>query len=122
MDIIYDGKFCYRPVSGTEAGWCHLQILRGKTHCLLLSTELPDNPGLSISNASHLIAALAVNTFGLDPNTLHHINHYPATNGRVEYFHVAVKWEVLPDLTYRAEYGGWSLMDLDELNAIIEAL
>ncbi|HEY7418846.1 MAG TPA: hypothetical protein VH593_26940 [Ktedonobacteraceae bacterium] len=130
MDIIYNGKFCYRSSSETPVGWCHLQILRRKTHCLLLSTELPDNPGLPLKNAVILIATQAVNLFGLDPAKLHFILHYPASSGRIEYYYVTTKWRGQPDfkwmgqpsLALEALVDGLSRMDLGQVNAILETL
>lgn len=127
MDIVYDGKFCYRSPSKALAGWCHLQVLQGKTHCLLLATELPDNPGLPIKNSVIHILKQAISFFNLDLEKLHYILHAPATSGSIEYCYVPIKVREQPDFKYLGPPDQApeflieiSYMNLDQVNAILE--
>jgi len=122
MNIVYDGKFCYRSPSDSQVGWCHLQVLQGKTHCLLLATELPDNPGLPIRNAVLHIWKQAITLFGLDQEKLQYILHYPVTSGKIEYSQVRIAYKDLSNFPNRLTFDGQSRLELGEVNAILEAL
>lgn len=131
MDIIYDGTFCYPSPSKTPpVGWCHLLVLQGTAYSLLLSTALPDNPGLPLKNAVIHILKQAVRLFGLDPTKLHYILHSPASSGRIDYTYVTIKVRGQPDFKFmgRPDQAPEFLLDelssmgLSEVNAILEAL
>src|SRR5437763_13794637 len=68
----------FRPIQGkfTMPGHCHLRVLRGKLQALVVATEIPTNPGKSVTNTVAYIATLAVKQFGLDPKQTLFIEHY----------------------------------------------
>ena len=57
---------------------CDLEIIRGETTTLVICSELPDNPGTSVTNAAELIATqLCHEDPTIDPEGLTWIEHYP---------------------------------------------
>ena len=73
VDTIYQ---C--TASNTTRLRCRLRIYRQDGQDIVLLSELPDNPGMSITNAcSELLAAVA-STYALDETALY-IEHYPHT-------------------------------------------
>ena len=51
----------------------------------VILTELPDNHGQSVTNASEVIAAAAADRFGLDPSNTVFIEHYQVVQGDPEH-------------------------------------
>jgi hypothetical protein len=70
----------YSPWPGNDAK-CRLQIFPSSQQTtrrmVVIVTELPDNIGMSVTNAAELIATLAVKQYDLDPETMIWIEHYP---------------------------------------------
>ncbi|HYE17368.1 MAG TPA: hypothetical protein VEA69_02930 [Tepidisphaeraceae bacterium] len=59
---------------------CDLEVVGlpdGRT--LVIATERDDNPGVSVTNFAEGQATIVVNRFGLDPERLVWIEHYPAS-------------------------------------------
>jgi len=55
---------------------CHLRVLRRETHTVVIATEIPDNPGASVTNAASDLATKAVRDFSLNPRRTQFIEHY----------------------------------------------
>ena len=76
-------KFVFRGLNGRR-GWCRLELLRasdGRT--VAIATELADNPGTSVTNASEYLASNVCSKFGVDPRSLVWIEHYGYGNRQV---------------------------------------
>jgi len=61
-------------------GRCRLQIYGS----LVIATELPDNPGMSITNAAEEIATQVCETYEIYPQFLTWIEHYLHEDSRLE--------------------------------------
>ncbi len=59
-----------------QRGLCHLRILQQEQKTIVIATEIPVNPGKSVTNAAEAIATQAVQEFQLDPTTTRFIEHY----------------------------------------------
>lgn len=74
-----------QPYKGFHGCDSSCGITAGRTtdgRIVVIATELPDNPGTSITNmAEHLATAICQN-LGIDPHRLVWIEHYPARPGR----------------------------------------
>lgn len=68
------------PVLHTPAR-CGLRLLQSDAGALVILTELPDNPGMSVTNASEEIASLVATRYDLDPASTTWIEHYPPRPG-----------------------------------------
>jgi len=72
-------RFEYRGFHGNPAV-CGLEIqplADGRT--LVICTELPENPGTSVTNFAEQLATLVVQQFDIAPDKLVWIEHYPAS-------------------------------------------
>lgn len=75
---------------------CRLQMLRKGDTALVMFTELEDNPGTSVTNASEKLATMVVQEFELAPHKCLFVEHYPADRltGKGEtYSIVNYEWE-----------------------------
>jgi hypothetical protein len=79
-DIIYSYQ---PPAAGIEAK-CQVRIYQTDAGATVLLTELADNPGMSITNASEEIASSLAARFALNPIITTWIEHYPSTAWRDE--------------------------------------
>ena len=66
---------------------------------VVIVTELSDNPGTSVTNAAEAVASEACRRFGIDPNSLVLIEHYPMTNDDFDETFDIVKLNVAPNAT-----------------------
>jgi hypothetical protein len=69
-------RFEFRGFHGCRS-CCRLEIVPlrdGRT--LVVATELPDNPGTSVTNAAEILAADACRRFRIDPRRLVWVEHY----------------------------------------------
>lgn len=55
---------------------CQLQVLRGENHTVVIVTELPDNPGTSVTNGAEELATKVVADLSLDPRCTRFIERY----------------------------------------------
>ena len=73
--IVFD-RYEYVGFHGCRS-FCKLEILplpSGRT--VVIATELPDNPGTSVTNACEILASSVCVGFGIDPSTLVWLEHY----------------------------------------------
>lgn len=77
--MIYDDEFPFKGFHGCESK-CGLEILHEGDKATVTLTELPDNPGTSVTNAVEIIATEVYKRFlpGLPPENIRWIEHYPA--------------------------------------------
>jgi hypothetical protein len=76
--------FPYRGFHGGECK-CGLRVIPlhdGRT--AVICSELPDNPGTSVTNFAEDLAALVCAEFGIDPKRLVWIEHYVPHRGHPE--------------------------------------
>lgn len=71
-----DEILVYRPWTGVEAR-CRVRIFRRSNCAVVIVSEVPDNPGMSVTNPAEVIATQVVRESGLDPRTTLWIEHYP---------------------------------------------
>lgn len=73
-----DTRHHYKPPwSGIHAR-CRLRIYVHNQQTVVLLTELPDNPGMSVTNWAAELATDIATRYKLDPNKTIWIEHYPA--------------------------------------------
>jgi len=75
-----DTLFDYKVSSNRLVGRCRLQI-NGN---LVIATELPDNPGQSITNAAEELATQVCQQFEISPLSLMWIEHYIHEDSELE--------------------------------------
>ena len=72
-----DKDYVYQmPGYRTEAH-CWLQIFEDGDQTVVIFSELPDNPGRSVTNASDWLATCVVQEYALDPAKTRFIEYYP---------------------------------------------
>jgi hypothetical protein len=70
-------RFAYRDVHRRK-GECRIEALAlPDGRVAVIATELPDNPGMSITNAAEHAATAVCKHLGIDPQRLAWIEHYP---------------------------------------------
>jgi hypothetical protein len=78
--VAQDFTFSFRlPHHGVEAR-CQVQIYRQPGRAVVVVTELPDNPGVSVTNAAEYIATCILHDHALDPDTTIWVEHYHDRN------------------------------------------
>ena len=82
MEQLIATHYEFTAATGATAT-CGLHIVREGTQLVVVLTELPDNPGMSVTNAAEEIASQVRREFGLDPDQTRWIEHYPE-----RYYHV----------------------------------
>jgi hypothetical protein len=79
--LTIDQIYRYRSLAAQRQGYCRLRIYKqrngGQT---VLLTEVPNNPGQSVTAASDVIATGLVARYHLDAATTHWIEHWPAAS------------------------------------------
>ncbi len=77
MTLDVDRIYEYAGYFGRPAR-CRLRLYRDPDGpAAVLVPELPDNPGTSVTNRAGKLAEAVCSEFGLDPDTLTCIEHYP---------------------------------------------
>lgn len=79
-----DTIFKYKPPFARIVAHCRLRIYKHDGKTIFLLTELPDNPGMSVTNAVELIATWLLNDHKLDPSEVFFIEHCPSGPDRDE--------------------------------------
>jgi hypothetical protein len=93
--LTIDQIYRYRSLAAQRQGYCRLRIYKqrdgGQT---VLLTEVPNNPGQSITAASDVIATGLVARYHLDPATTLWIEHWPAdpSDKPIEDVYASVKY------------------------------
>lgn len=73
-----DTILSYRPWGQGIEARCRARIFRREDgRAAVIVTELPDNPGMSVTNAAEWIATTLLHRYDLDPNDTIWIEHYP---------------------------------------------
>ncbi len=104
MRLVYAGPFDYKGFFGHLAR-CYIRIWTGRGQLpVVLATELPDNPGTSITNAAELVAAQVWQQLLPDVPEAREgfdwIERYPARPGRHAPLHRAMDGETLDLVTF----------------------
>src|SRR6185436_6604885 len=73
-----DQIYRYRSLAAQRQGYCRLRIYNRRGGHLVVLTEVPNNPGQSITAASEVIATSLVKRYRLNPATTRWIEHWPA--------------------------------------------
>ena len=81
MHLHYDALYLYRGFHACLS-YCWLRIYTAPGQSVVLATEMPDNPGTSITNAAERLAMEVMRTFGLLFDSLRWVEHYPERQGR----------------------------------------
>jgi hypothetical protein len=68
----------YRSLATQRQGYCRLRIYNRRGNHLVVLTEVPNNPGQSITAASEVIATGLVKRYRLNPTTTRWLEHWPA--------------------------------------------
>jgi hypothetical protein len=77
--LTIDQIYRYRSLAAQRQGYCRLRIYKQRDGSqTVLLTEVPNNPGQSITAASDVIASGLVKRYHLDPATTQWIEHWPA--------------------------------------------
>ena len=80
MHLRYDRLYLFRGFHDCPS-YCWLRIYTAPGQSVVLATEMPDNPGTSITNASERLAMEVTRSFGLTFDTLTWVEHYPERQG-----------------------------------------
>jgi hypothetical protein len=80
MHLRYDDLYLYRSFNACPS-YCWLRIYTAPRQHVVLATEMPENPGISITNAAERLAMEVTRTFGLAFDALAWIEHYPERQG-----------------------------------------
>lgn len=75
LNIIYEYGPKKRDVA--DRAKCLVRIWDTGTISVVVLTELPDNPGMSVTNACEDVASRVVQDFGINPQRTRFIEHYP---------------------------------------------
>ena len=73
IDTLYN----YKGFSGCDSK-CWIRIFSKDLAYIVIATELPDNPGTSITNTAAALATSVAIEFDIEPERLVWIEHYPA--------------------------------------------
>ena len=92
IDTATDTIYHYRGLHGFRA-WCRLRIYRTTEKDIVVATEMPDNPGTSITNFVEQLAGMVCADFLIEPNRLVWVEHYPARDSEPEnYSLLSLEW------------------------------
>jgi hypothetical protein len=80
MHLRYDHIYLYRGFHACLS-YCWLRIYTTPGQSVVLATEMPENPGTSITNAPERLSMEVTRTFRLALDTLTWIEHYPERQG-----------------------------------------
>jgi hypothetical protein len=117
--LTIDQIYRYRSFAAQRQGYCRLRIYKqrngGQT---VLLTEVPNNPGQSITAASDVIATGLVARYHLDPATTRWIEHWPAApnDQLMEDAYAAVKYTWTDGV---ASHPRWRHLSLERAEAMM---
>jgi hypothetical protein len=77
-----DTTFTYKPANAGIEARCRLRAYAHDGKAIFLLTELPDNPGMSVTNAIDQIATKLLAQYMVEPSEAIFIEHYPADSAR----------------------------------------
>ncbi len=122
MERLVDTHYEHKPKIGTPAACC-LSILHSEEQTIVVFTELPDNEGMSVTNAAEDIATQVRREFGLDPDQTRWIEHYPERQHHVHnrihiepatYDEVIYTWD-----GYQASEPTWRRLTREEFEVLV---
>jgi hypothetical protein len=65
------------PIRPGNVCVCNIELYRLNDYDVVVCTELPENEGMSVTNAAEKVATAVVDGFDLEPERLIWIEHYP---------------------------------------------
>ena len=74
--LIHDGRFEYETGGAVARSACRLRVYKGEAGVVLVTSELADNPGSSITNTAEMLATALVVRYGIDTERAVLIEHY----------------------------------------------
>ena len=90
-----DSVYRYRGFRGCDCK-CSLRIERlHDGRVVVICTELPDNPGTSITNFAEDLAGLVCTDYGIKPEQLVWIEHYPPDESKHGLRHGKPSWDIV---------------------------
>jgi hypothetical protein len=113
-----DTIFNYKGFWGC-ASKCRIRIYRNGDKDIIIATELPDNPGTSVTNFAEHLAKLVVLKFKLNLCRLVWIEHYPADRLYKEnYSRVQFTLSVRDDGGFEFSAPEWSHLTKEEVEKL----
>ncbi len=108
---------------GRNTALCRLQLLKKDDVALVMFTELADNPGTSITNATEGLATSVAMAFNLAPRKCLFIEHYPADRvvGRDEDYSI-VSYDWIGESEPAAVNATWEHLDKPDAAALLMRL
>ena len=82
MTQILNTTHTYKPPWTKIHAHCGLRIYEHDGRTVVICTEQPDNPGMSVTNYAGELATMIIHQHGLDPERTTFIEHYPAASFR----------------------------------------
>lgn len=118
----HDQIYRYRSLARQRQGYCRLRIYeRGDGVQTVLLTEVPNNPGQSITAASEVIATGLAARYHLNPVTTLWLEHWPADTSTklVKDAYASVKYTWLDGI---ASNPRWRHVSLEQVEAMTDTL
>jgi hypothetical protein len=117
-----DKTYHYTPPNAGIEAHCRLRVYNHNGKFVFLLTELPDNPGMSVTNAIDIIATKLLAEYMISPHEAAFIEHYPADASRPQdtYDYVSLNFQqraVFNSHNYPwfAENPTWRRMTIEEV-------
>ncbi len=129
VEYIDQGRWAFEGLHHRPAA-CRLQVLKKDDTALVLWTELADNPGASVTNASENLAMSVVREFNLNPHKCLFVEHYEKDRHSMgqgteeSYDIVSYEWEGIGDEVqpYRARNAAWERLQNPDAGALLVRL
>jgi hypothetical protein len=114
-------RFPFRGFGGRPSV-CRLQIRWKDDTALAMWTELNDNSGTSVTNASESLAGEVVAEFNLEPSKCLFIEHYPPQRGisGPTWSIVSYEWEKGANDRWRARQAAWEALTERDAKKLLE--
>lgn len=122
-------EYEYKPKSSGIYARCNLKLYDNDRGSIVILTELPDNPGQSVTNAAEEIATKAVGDFNLNPQATVWVEHYPERrtikHGRElvadkeEWAEVTFKWTHLSNDEWVASDPQWNHVTRSDVEDLV---
>lgn len=120
--LVDTNDYEFTAATGVKAT-CGLRIVRDAEQTVVILTELPDNRGMSVTNAAEELATQVRREFGLDPDQTRWIEHYPERETSVHqrphresatYDEIIYTWE-----DYQASEPEWRRLAEEEIEILL---
>jgi len=121
--LVDTNNYEFTAATGVKAS-CGLRIVRDGEQTVVVLTELPDNPGMSVTNAAEEIATQVRREFGLDPDQTRWIEHYPKWQHHIHrqlhtessiYDEIIYTW-----IDYEATQPEWQRLTYEEVEILLD--